>query len=124
LLNNQQFNGEEDRNWAEHMIVAAARPPECVAASSSCANGLATFVDVPMGNTEHSHPCRQALVELDFLTDLQTDVDFNTGPNALANRTALADDMAAAIINYIQTWPSPTDPALPQCPLPPPDPDE
>ena len=63
------------------------------------------------GNTTAYHPIRTAYIEVDFIdfgkqtataTDDLVDILFNTGPNAAAVKTAVANAMRDGILNDLR----------------------
>ncbi len=62
---------------------------------------LGVLDDVALGNTGGSHPCRACLLEIEFIDVSAVDQLLNTGPNAAAVRSEIADAISGAILEEL-----------------------
>ncbi len=61
--------------------------------------------DSSLGNTAAHHKTRACLLEVDFIDHQRVDQNLNTGPDAAANRQAICDAIAGAIIDDLLNQP-------------------
>lgn len=66
---------------------------------------LGVLADTSLGNTAAHHKTRACLLEVDFIDVPRVDVTLNTGPDAAANRQAISNAIAEAIIEDILNQP-------------------
>jgi len=101
-------NGNNQVNHAEDAALAT-RVVDAVLIANPITNRtqnlndqvLGVLSDTSLGNTAAFHKTRACLLEVDFIDVPAVDVRLNTGPNAAANRQAIANAIRDAIIDDI-----------------------
>jgi N-acetylmuramoyl-L-alanine amidase len=99
-------NGNNQVNYAEDVALGTrvvnaelvANPITDRAQNLNDAN-FGTMADSSLGNTAAHHKTRACYLEVDFIDVPRVDVTLNTGPDATANREAICNGIANAIID-------------------------
>ncbi len=103
---NHQVNHAEDAALATRVVNAVlAVNPISNRAQNLNDMVLGVLNDAHLGNTAVFHKTRACLLEVDFIDVLRVDETLNTGPNSTANRQAISDAIAGAIIDDILNQP-------------------
>ena len=102
-----QVNHADDVALATRVItdVRIANPISNRASDAPHDEGFGTMSDVSLGNTAAHHKTRACYLEVDFIDVPAVDVRLNTGPNAAANRQAIANAIKDAIIDDMLNQP-------------------
>lgn len=103
---NNQINHDEDEALATRVVNAIlVVNPITNRANNVVDQVLGVLSDASLGNNAAHHKTRACLLEVDFIDVPRVDVTLNTGPGAAANRQAICNATAGAIINDLLNQP-------------------
>lgn len=103
---NDQINHAEDAALATRIVNAVlVANPITNRANNVVDQSLGVLRDSNLGNAAAFHKTRACLLEVDFIDVPRVDVTLNTGPNAAANRQAIADAIRDAIVDDLLNQP-------------------
>lgn len=105
---NDQINYAEDFDLATRIVDAVLVVNPVTDRADNVAvhpDRLPMLRDTSLGNNVAFHKTRACLIEVDFIDVPRVDVNLNTGPNAAANRQAIAEAIRDGIIDDLLNQP-------------------